>query len=189
MFMQCKKSTPIFPWALPYPFPSGGEKIRGFWFGLVCVWVYHLPFVGNVWSSHGSTLQLLQWEQHIRLDWALLGAALCLEPFAWRLCPCNCVTSSLKILPGHDGAGRAPSPKSHTKPQPSVIPIPQEIADSLCISYHYICTYFSTVVFLYSRNFNILVLLTHEKKNLVFLLMSLSSFHEWMANTGVIAPH
>lgn len=90
-----------------------------------------------------------------------------------------------------EGAGRAPTPKSDTKPQPGQpgILVPQEIADSLCTSYHYVCTYFSTDFFSVQQEFQYPVFTDTWKKNLVFLLMSLSSFYEWMDNTGVTVPH
>lgn len=144
--MQCKKSTTIFPWAQSSS-PVGERKsepatvgvlvwacvwaccCRGFDLGwLVCVQVYHLSLVGNVWSSHGNITSLAvrtAFKTWLRLCWELHCARSPLsEDFThitqWVV---THITSILKILPGQDGRGQGdphpPSPTSNPNLQVS----------------------------------------------------------------------
>lgn len=94
---------------------------------------------------------------------ALSGAALCQEPSAWRLYPYNCATSSLEILPGHDGRGQGEPHLPSSTPKPNLQVLwslrRQLTASASAIN---LCEPISALLFfLCSRNFNILVLLPH----------------------------
>lgn len=192
--------------ALPHPFPSGGEKIRGCYCRVGCFFfpVYHLPFVGNnIGLSSGNTLQLLRWEQHTSLDWS--SVASCTTP--WALCqetvPIQlCVSAHLETPPGHDGKGHKDkegdewsnsrqNPISRVPHQTPTYRHPSPSGD-VCQPLHQISVCLSLFqhycFFLYSSGFNILLLLPHEKK-IAFLLLFLSSYYGQIDNTAVTAPH
>lgn len=148
----------------------GERKIRacrGFGLGLcefvfiTCPWG---EMFGQAMGTHNSSCsENSTWD----LIGALLGAAPSQEPLAWRLYPYNCITSNLKTLLGHDGRGQGEPHLLSPTPNPN-LQASQSLRRWLTDSASDINIYVpvsALLFFLYSKNFNILVLLPHEKKS------------------------